>query len=79
MKKNFYMSQKSQRGIRMTLSLNPSPQGRETLSPSPLGGEGWVRGIIETMTNCEALLVTSFLVLGSYSPYCAISGGPYAA
>jgi len=27
-----------------TPSLNPSPQGRETSCPSPLVGEGWVRG-----------------------------------
>ncbi|MBI5675994.1 MAG: N-6 DNA methylase [Nitrospirae bacterium] len=27
-----------------TPSLNPSPQWRETFCPSPLGGEGWVRG-----------------------------------
>ena len=34
--------------MKISPSLNPSPQGRETFGPSPLGGEGWVRGIYET-------------------------------
>ncbi|MBI5676619.1 MAG: hypothetical protein HZC48_12495 [Nitrospirae bacterium] len=43
--------------MKITLPLVPSPQGRgKEVVPSPLGGEGWERGIFGSMTYREDII-----------------------
>ena len=49
--------------MKTTPSLNPSPQGKETFLPSPLGGEGWVRGILKTIAVKKNSLWTALTIL----------------
>jgi len=60
--------------MKISPSLNPSPQGRETFLSSPslrhlllAGGEGWERGIFETMTTLRYLLVSIIIALSVLS------------
>ncbi len=60
--------------MKISPSLTPSPQGRETFYPSPLlkaptvgGGEGWVRGIFEAITTLRYLFVGAIITLSVLS------------
>ncbi len=56
--------------MKISPSLNPSPQGREIFNPSPLGGECWVRGILELLTiQLEAIFKKTFLLPCFFSSF----------
>jgi hypothetical protein len=70
-----FMRQGSQKDMKMTPSLNPSPQGRETICPSPLGGEGWVRGIFETMISLLLTIHHSLFTIHYLLPLKVVKNG----
>jgi len=70
-----FMSQGLQKDMKITPSLNPSPQGRETICPSPLGGEGWVRDIFETMTSLLLAFHHSLFTIHYSLPLKAVKNG----